>query len=246
LEQRLGHLTYLNPYIFHIDLYDLAFLGMIFIGLTFALQLLFIQRANQSANRFLGLAIGVAILWMTHVLFIDINLETSFPRSSWFPLQFSLAFGPLINFYVRKITRPECKFGFKDLLHFSPLLLELGIQVLSAQESLRTGAATYHTLTYQQLNPIMQLLAIISVIIYISWCHIMVERFYRRLKFNGGDRYRHELRWLHNSLTVFGIAWLLWIPITAADYYYHLGSHVFYPLYLLLVVITMWLATVAF
>ncbi|MDB5152402.1 MAG: macrolide transporter ATP-binding/permease protein [Mucilaginibacter sp.] len=239
----------MNAYTFHITPYDLVFLGTIFVGLTFTLLLWFTRRINQIANRFLGLALATIVLWMAWVLGIDIRLATYFPRWSWLPLQFSLILGPLIYFYVLKITRPEHKFRSKDLLHFSPLLLELGAQALEVRDSIKTGAATYESPTFQQLNPVLQLLAFLSVIIYLYLSHRLIGRFYRRLNFNGGDRYRYELRWLHNLLTGFGLLWLLWIPYTAADYfYYHYQSSIYayYPLYLLLAIMTIWLAAVAF
>ncbi|MDB5090317.1 MAG: FtsX-like permease family protein, partial [Mucilaginibacter sp.] len=136
----------MNTYIFHITLYDLALLGTIFIGLGLALQLWFVKRINQAASRFLSLALATMVLWLLWVLGKDIGLESYFPHWSRLPLQFSLALGPLIYFYVLKITRPEYKFRWKDLLHFSPLLLELGAQLLEVKESVRTGAATYDTL----------------------------------------------------------------------------------------------------
>jgi putative ABC transport system permease protein len=239
----------LNPYTFHITPYDLAFLGAIFIGLTFALQLGFTKRINRTANRFLSLALATMVLWMLWILGRDIGIGAYFSYWGWLPLQFSLVLGPLIFFYVLKITRPEYKFRSKDMLHFSPLLLELGAQVLEVKESMRTGAATYHTLTFQQLNPILQLLAFISVSIYLYASYRLIEHFYRRLKFNGGDRYRYELRWLHNLLTGFGLLWLLWIPYTSVDYFYYhnqFGIQAYYPLYLLLAVMAIWMAVIAF
>ena len=101
----------MNTYNFHINLYDVAFLGTIFIGLTFIWLLWFTKRVNRAANRFLALALLVIVLWMFRVLAIDIRLGAYFPHWSWLPLQFSLALGPLIYFYVLKITRPEYKFG---------------------------------------------------------------------------------------------------------------------------------------
>jgi putative ABC transport system permease protein len=239
----------LNTYTFHINTYDLAFFGTIFIGLTFILLLWFTKRINRAANRFLALAMVTIVLWIARMLGIDIGLSAYIPNWSRLPLQFSLALGPLIFFYVLKIIRPEYKFRSKDLLHFSPLLLELGAQLLEVKESVRTGAATYNTLTFHQLNPILQLLAFISVSAYLYASHRLIERFYRDLKFNGGDRYRYELRWLHRLLAGFGLLWLLWIPYTAMDYFYYhyqLSIHAYYPLYLLLAVITIWMAAVAF
>ena len=239
----------MNTYTFHINTYDLAFFGTIFIGLTFILLLWFTKRINRAENRLLALAMVVIVLWIARILGIDIGLSTYITNWSRLPLQFSLALGPLIFFYVLKITRPEYEFRPKDLLHFSPLLLELGAQALAVRESIKTGAATYDTLIFQQLNPVFHLLTFISVSIYLYLSHKLVGRFYRHLKFNGGDRYRYELRWLHNLLKGFALLWLLWIPFTAADYFYYhyqLSIHAYYPLYLLLAIMTIWMAAVAF
>ncbi|MDB5090358.1 MAG: macB 15 [Mucilaginibacter sp.] len=239
----------MNTYTFHITPYDLVFLGTIFVGLTFILLLWFSKEVNRAANRFLALAILIIVFWMVWVLGIDIGLGAYFPRWSWLPLQSSLILGPLIFFYVLKITRPAYKFRWKDLLHFSPLLLQQGVLVLEVKESIRTGAATYDTLIFKELNPVLQLLTFISVITYLYWSHRLIERFYQRLKFTGGDRYRRELRWLHNLLIGFGLLWLMWIPFTASDYFYYhykLSVHAYYPLYLLLAVTGIWMAATAF
>jgi putative ABC transport system permease protein len=235
-----------NPYTFHINLYDLAFLGTIFVGLTFALQLWFTKRTHRAANRFLGLALMIIVLWTARILGIDIGLSAYVPHWDWLPLQFSLALGPLIYFYVLKLTRPEYKFRSKDLLHFSPLLLELGALVLQVKESIRTGAATYDTLIFRQLNPVLQLLGFVSVGGYLYFANRLIERFYRRIKFIGGDRYRYEMRWLRNLLTAFGLLWLLWIPFTAMGYYYQLSTQIHYPLYLLLVSMMIWISASTF
>jgi ABC-type antimicrobial peptide transport system permease subunit/AraC-like DNA-binding protein len=222
---------------------------MLFISFTFFLLLWFTRKSNRSANRFLAAALAIAALWIARILAIDIGLAAYFPFWSRFPLQFSLALGPLIFFYVLKITRPDHKFQLKDLLHFSPLLLELSAHVLETIESIQTGAATYDTLMFHRLNPVLQLLAFISVAIYLSLCYKLIENFYRQIKFTESDRYRHELRWLHNLLTGFGLLWLLWIPFIAADYFYYKnqsGTQFYYPLYLLLISMITWMAARAF
>ncbi|SHN31870.1 ABC transporter permease [Mucilaginibacter sp. OK098] len=239
----------MNTYTFHITPYDVAFLGTIFIGLGLALQLWFVKRINQTANRFFGLALAIVVLWIAWMLGVDVRLSSYFPRWSWLPLQFSLALGPLIYFYVLKLTRPEYKLRLKDLLHFSPLWLQQGVLVFEIRESISSGAATYDTLTFQQLNPVLQLLSFISVVTYLYWSFRLIERFYQREKFNDvSDRYRYELRWLSSLLTGFGLLWLLWIPFTAVDYFYYhsrLGIHAYYPLYLLLTIMMIRIAVQA-
>ncbi len=238
----------MNPYTFHINLYDLVFLGTIFTGLTFSLLLWFTKSINRAANRFLAVALAVIVLWMARILAIDIGLTDDLTLWSRLPLQYLLAFGPLFYFYVLKLTGPEYIFRLKDILHFSPLLLELGAHLLEVNESTRTGAVTYHTLTFYQLNPPLQSLAFISVSTYLYLSHGLIERFYRRLKFNGGDRYRRQFRWLQHLLLGFSLLWLLWIPVTAIGiFYYHdrPALHIYYFLYLLLAVMAIWIAASA-
>jgi putative ABC transport system permease protein len=239
----------LSAYTFHITPYDLLFLGTIFIGLTFALLLWFTKKTHRGANRFLGLFIATIVLWIAWILGIHIRLGAYFPHWSWLPLRFSLTLGPLIYFYVLKITRPDYQLRWKDMLHFSPLLLEQGVLLLEIKASIRTGAATYDTLTFRQLNPVLQLLAFVSVIIYLYGARKLIESFYRHLKFTEGDRYRNGLQWLHRLLTGCGLLWLVWIFYAALGYFYfHHQSGLLddYPLYLLLAVVTIWMATVAF
>lgn len=208
----------------------------------------FVKGPARNANRFLSLILVNVALQMLWIICIDIRLENYIPHWNRLPLQFSLALGPLIFFYVLKITQADYKFHHKDLLHFIPLLLQLGAHALEVEESLRTGAATYHTQTFQQLSPVLEVLAFSSVIIYLYASHRLIESFYRRLNFIGGDRHRMELRWLHNLLTVFAMFWLLWIPFAATDhlYYHQLNIHVYYPLYLLLAALIIRMAVVAF
>ena len=240
----------MNSHTFHISLFDLVFLGAIFIGLTFSLQLGLPKGVNRAANRFIGLALATTVLWMAWVLGVDIRLDSYIPRWSWLPLQFSITLGPLIYFYVLKITRPEYQFRRKHLLHFSPWLLQLAVWILEIRESIHTGAATYDTLIFRQLGPVLDLATFISVTLYLYLSFRQIERFYQQLEFNMvNDRYRYQLRWLHRLLTIFGLLWLLWIPYIAIDYFYYhhqLGIHAYYPLYFLLAVMTTWLAAVAF
>ncbi len=120
---------------------------------------------------------------------------------TWFP-QFSLALGPLIYFYSLKITRPEYIFRPRDLLHFGPLLLGQGVPLLSS----------------------------ISIIIYLYLSLRGIKQFYQRLKFSGGERHRHELRWLDRQLVGFGFLWIFWVS----------GMN------LILGIMTIWMAAAAF
>ena len=225
----------MNSYTFHINLYDLAFLGAIFIGLTFALLLGFTKTVHRSANRFLALALVTMILWMIRVLAIDIRLETYLPHWDRLPMQFLLALGPLMYFYVLKITCPQYKFSRRDLLHFTPLLLE------------QTALALAHT--FQLLNPVLQLLIFISNITYLRLCNKLIQNFYRRLQPVLMDRPLLEFRWLRRLLVATALLWFLWLFCAAADYFgysHQLSAHIYYPFYIFFALIIIWTAAAAF
>lgn len=239
----------MNSYTFHINLYDLAFLGAIFTGFTFALLLWFTKTVNRSANRFLALALLTMILWMVRVLAIDLKLETYLPHWDWLPLQFLLALGPLTYFYVLKITRPLYKFKWKDFLHFTPLLLEQVALVLEVRESNTTGATTYATHIFQQLNPVLQLVVFISNITYLYLCNKLIQKFYRRLQPVLMDRSLLEFRWLRRLLIATAILWCLWLAFAAIhfiSYRNQPGLQVYYPFYIFFVVMIIWTAAAAF
>lgn len=239
----------MNSYTIHITLYDVFFFGMTFIGLTFALQLWFVKSANRIANRFLALALVTMILSMVRMLIIDIRLETYLPGWDKLPMQYLLALGPLMYFYVLKITRPGYKLHGKDWLHFSPLLLEFGVLVLEIRESTRTGAATYNTSAFQLLNPVLQLLIFISIITYIYRSDKLIQKFYRRLPLKLMDRSILEFRWLRRLLGATALLWIFWIVCAAVNYFGYrnpLGLHVYYPFYIFFAVIMIWTAAAAF
>jgi putative ABC transport system permease protein len=222
---------------------------MTFIGLTFALQLWFAKSINQTANRYLALALVTMLLWMVRIMVIDVRLETYLPGWDRLPMQFLLALGPLIYFYVLKITCPWHNFNYKDLLHFTPLLLELGVQALEIRESIMTGAATYNTSAFQLLNPVLQLLIFISIIAYVHRSDKLIQNFYRRLPPALMDRSLLEFRWLRRLLAATALLWLLWICFAAVDYFGYqdqLGIHVYYPFYIFFAVIIIWTAAAAF
>ena len=206
----------MKAYTFHIDFYDLAFLGTIFVGIAFSLILLLVQKGNKAANRILGLILLITVVEMLRALDDDIRPELP---------QLSLALGPLIYFYVGSIAKPDYKFRSRALLHFCPSLAE-------------AMSAIYDPPSIPWLNTVLQFLVFISVCAYLYAAQRLIKDFSQALKFKGGDRYRLKLRWLHNLVTGFAILWLLWIPFYIAACLYHnsQSTHLFHPLYLLLAV----------
>jgi len=228
------------PFTLHFTFYYIAFLGAVFISLTLSLFLWISPKENQSANRWLAILMFAVALWIIRILTIDVGLVTCIPLWNGLNIWLPITFGPLIYFYVRQITRPRYIFKRRDLLHFIPLVPELGAQVFAAIQNIETG-----NVIYNNVNSILQLLAFLSITVYLFLCYVQIDCFYKEKQFQAGDRYRNELRWLDRSLAGVLILWLLWIPFTAVNYFYYryeLSIHYYYSLYLLLISIIIWIA----
>ncbi|MBS1531651.1 MAG: ABC transporter permease [Bacteroidetes bacterium] len=165
----------MTPYIFHITLYDLLIFGMIFTGWVFCLFLWFVKSINRSANRFLALALLAMTLWMLRILHINL------------PAQMLLAVGPLLYFYVLKITQRERNFKRRDLLHLSPLAFVVAPA------------------------PILQILIFTSVIAYLYLADRLIQKFYKGLQPVLMDRSLLEFRWLRRLLGATALLWVLWL-----------------------------------
>ncbi|SEM82993.1 ABC-type antimicrobial peptide transport system, permease component [Mucilaginibacter gossypiicola] len=192
----------------HMHLYDLALLAVVFVGMPFSLMLFCVKRGNKRANRYLGVILLIIILDMIRVLGAQIY-PTTFPQNTGLTVPgFSLALGPLIYFYVSAITKPNCKLRYISLFHFIPFLAE-AILAFYYKMSLRDGITAF-------CLPIF-----ISVGIYLFAARNRIKDYFRELKFNGADRFRHRLRWLNNLLSCFALSWLLSVPVLIVVWLYN-------------------------
>jgi len=151
----------MNPYNSLIDLYAIVAMATLFSGLTLALLLGFAKRAEQTANLFLSSAL------------VAIVLKTAGVAPVFLP-----ALGPLLYFYVRRLTSPGRRFHRKDIFHFCPLFVGF-------------------------LMPAW--LVVTSVIIYLYLSHRLIEDFYRRLRLVLMDRPRYAFRRLDKALLLLGL-----------------------------------------
>jgi putative ABC transport system permease protein len=196
---------------------------MLITGMVFALQLWFKKDGNRVANRYLSLALLTMVLWLAGILGADLKLWVRAP-------QFLLAFGPLIYFYVRKATQPQSRFRPLDLLHFCPVLLAQIISMPAAD-------AVFAPLVW------------VSIAAYLYLSNRLIERFYRALKFNEGDRYRREWRWLESLLAGLALGPLLLLPLTAINAFGFdlvLGWYTYELLYMLMTIMVFRMAVVVF
>ncbi|RFZ91316.1 helix-turn-helix domain-containing protein [Mucilaginibacter conchicola] len=176
----------MDNYIFHISLYHLALLAVIFTGIATTALLWYAAKSRGPQNRILALAMFSTVL-SAAALFAALQNLYNCPLS---PLP---GLGPLLFFYVRKITKPNSKLRLKHLLHFVPLIL-IGIVP----------------------GPIG--LAPVSILLYLYAIHQQITTHYDRIAFNSGDRHRKEWRWLQWPLLALGVLSILSLLFETAGY----------------------------
>jgi len=232
-----------------VSICDILILFGVFTGFTFAVLLFFSKRVHHGANRCLALALLTLVCWLCWVLGIDTDISHYMPYWSYIPLQYSLTLGPLIWLYVQLLTNPRPVFYKKYWWHLSPFLLEQGVFIAELWQGYRKGTPTYYTTAFWQFNPILQVLALASVLSYLLLSIRSLNRYHWQLADQFSDADRYQYRRLKRLLIAFGAVWLLWIPYFFVDYFafnYHLPISGYYPLYLLLAASACWIGAEAF
>ncbi|MEO6981467.1 MAG: ABC transporter permease [Mucilaginibacter sp.] len=157
----------MNPDIFHINPFHVVAMATLFSGLTLVLLLALAKREDQIANLFLSAALAVIVL-----------------KAGGLSPVFLPALGPLLYFYVRRMTAANLQFGRKDVLHFSPLLVAYWMPGW---------------------------LVLISVVIYLYLSHRLIQHFYNRLQPVLMDRPRFAFRLLDKALHLLALLCMLWL-----------------------------------
>lgn len=232
-----------------VNIFNFIILTSVIIGIVFGLLLIFTKRINQRTNRFLGFVPIIISLWNCWVLGVDFGLYSSFNSLNWIPLHYSLALGPCIFFYTKHITDSAFRFRKGHLVHFLPVLIEFFIALIQGYESTQKALINYETYTFLYTSPILQLASIISVLVYTFYALKMINAYHRWVKANYSDESKYKLKWLYRLITIFSILWFLWVPYSLIDYLvfdYELGISDYYPLYILMALITILISIEAF
>lgn len=220
------------------------------VGLTFGLLLLLTKRKNKAANTFMAIVVIIMSLWLTWVYIADTKIIDYYPRLTWVPITaYLLIVGPALYFYVRKLITPDYKLKKSDYLHFSPLLLDFIFHGLQVFDSYHSGVPIHRTRTFELLSPFFQLMAIISVAIYVTLSIKKIKIFTSLLIENYSNSEKYKLTWLKRIVYFFGIMWVLWLPYTFVDYFffeYQLNFKYYYPLYLIMGIVSIWMGMEAF
>ncbi len=194
-------------------------LFIINIGLFSAGLLWFLLR-NRQANRFLaGLMVAIAG-WQIDGFFRLSGLYGQNANLYFLPIFYSLAFGPLIYFYVRSLTNSAFRLKQADLWHFLPVACQAGLYLfLSFQPyAFRNWfwSNVHEPVTYRiEFDG-----TLVSLLIYLVLSLRLLQQYRRYVQENFSETSQLTLRWLRILLVLLAIVCVQWgVELILRDVY---------------------------
>ncbi|WP_022822651.1 helix-turn-helix domain-containing protein [Hymenobacter norwichensis] len=178
---------------------------------VFAAGLLWLTRANQLPNRFLALLMLAIALWLLDGFFRVANIYAQDPNWYFAPIYYSLAFGPLLYFYVRSLVNHDFRWQLQYWWHFVPVLVQAALYAW-----LRLQDYEARNWFWQQVHrPYTYRLEFIgtwvSLTVYLALSLRRLREYRRWLLNNFSEVSRLRLLWLRTLLILVGIVSAQWL-----------------------------------
>ncbi len=187
--------------------------GALYGGL-FAVMLWWTPR-NRAANRMLAMLLLVIALQLLPYIIGYAGFYDAFPWLSYLPYEASLAFGPLLYFYVRGLAAPSLPPGWRR--HFVPVALQLAYYCVIFPFPLAFKNHWNETVHVPYLVPLEQLATFASIAVYWWLSFRSYRRYQAWLADNVSDREDHHVEWLRNFLIALGVTLVFWIGLAAFE-----------------------------
>ena len=221
------------------DFWDaLLFCGVIQ-GIVMSVIVSSAKNMRNTASLFLSAMLLIFALHNAFILFHDCHLYSLYPPLRNLPFNLILGFGPCIYFYIYCSLNPASR--PRLFLHFIPV----GVQfcyytLLSLGVNLHIDYPVWKLISQTE-----QVSALTSVCIY----SLMSLKIIRRQGQQEIKIRREVLGWLTKLLSSYAFLWVIWLAYTLSDiFYFNYQLHLrdYFPLYLLVAILTYWIGIMAY
>jgi AraC-like DNA-binding protein len=212
-------------------------------GVLFA-ALLWWTAQNRSANRFLAALLIVIAMRLFPYIIGYAGYYDAYPWLSFAPYNASLAFGPLLYFYVYCLSSPDSRASRGWPWHFLPVVIQLIYYCVIFSFPLAAKNDWDGRVQVPWVNPIEQIATFFSIAVYWALSYKHYFAYQQWLVQNVSDREDHHVEWVRNFLIALAITLVLWAGLAAFERWVSaLNYFQRYPLYLWLTVLTYYLGT---
>lgn len=183
-------------------------------GLVLAALLLRAKR-NRSANRYLAvLILAVATLLVPYIIGYA-GFYDRWPRLSFAPFSYTLAFGPLIYFYTASLVHQP---PVRAWPHFVPVLAQFLADALVFPLPLATKDWWDAAVNAPILSPLFEFASLVSLAIYGVAAYRRYRVYRRWLDENRTDGVDFDPSWIRNFLAALAVVAIAWFGFLAADW----------------------------
>ena len=186
----------------------------------FSAGLLWFAPQNRQANRFLALLMTAISCWQIDGFFRVSGLYGQNANLYFLPIFYSLAFGPLIYFYVKSLTNSSFLLTRTDAWHFVPVVIQAGLYSFLSLSSYNFRnwfwANVHFPITYQiEFDGTW-----ISLLIYLLLSLRLLQKYGRYVQENFSETSQLTLRWLRVLLLMLTIVCGQWaVELVLRDVY---------------------------
>lgn len=203
--------------------------------------LLAASRRNAAANRLLAALLGVIVLRITPYIIGFAGFYDAYPWLTFAPLELSLAIGPLLYLYVRRLTDGPLPRGWA--VHLLAPAVQLGYYAGAFSLPLETKWAWNDAVHEPWLFPLETAAALISFSVYLAAAWRRYGGYQRWLDENLSNREELRLGWMRGSLLACGGLLALWTAFACTEWFVRPLTYLDrFPLYLALAVLVYYLA----
>ena len=176
-----------------------------------AAGLLGFARTNQLPNRFLALLMLAIALWLLDGFFREANIYGQNPNWYFAPIYYSLAFGPLLYFYVRSLVNHDFRWRAAYGWHFGPVLVQAALYGWLRMQDYETRnwfwQAVHRPYTYR----VEFIGTLVSLFAYLLLSLRLLRHYGRWLLDNFSEISQLRLRWLRVLLMAVAVVSGQWL-----------------------------------
>jgi AraC-like DNA-binding protein len=176
----------------------------------FSAGLLWFWPRNRPANRLLAGLMAAISAWQIDGFFRLSGLYGQSADLYFLPIFYSLAFGPLIYFYVKSLTNSAFRIGWAQVWHFVPVMIQAGLYMfLSSQPyDFRNWfwVNVHEPVTYRiEFDG-----TLLSLLVYLGLSLRLLRQYGRYVQENFSETSQLTLRWLQILLLLLVIVTAQW------------------------------------
>ena len=188
-----------------------VFLFAVIAQAVFAAGLLGLARANQLPNRFLALLMLAIALWLLDGFFRVANIYGQNPNWYFAPIYYSLAFGPLLYYYVRSLLNHNFRWRRAGGWHFVPVLVQAALYGWLRLQDYDTRNWFWQTVHRPYTYRVEFVGTFLSLAIYLGLSLRLLRQYGRWLPHNFSEVSQLRLRWLRVLLLAVAVVSAQWL-----------------------------------